>query len=155
MSDGRLSQLTALDINSAAPTDEVEVLDKSDTSISAEGSNKRFQLAGIPRIPQPFYSQADGAGGTTTFDATNGLKQKTTLAGNRDIAITNLADGQTITLKLMQDASGSRTITFTSPTISWDGGAAPTWTTTADKSDIVVVTRDGSAYYAARAMAGI
>lgn len=57
-----------------------------------------------------------------------------TLAGNRQLAIVNATPGDEFWLQLVQDGTGSRTVTWWS-TINWAGGSAPTLTPTADKAD--------------------
>lgn len=75
-------------------------------------------------------------GATVTFDLRVSVKQKVTLAGNRTLALTSgsFYVGQMFAIKLTQDATGSRTVTWFSA-IKWPGGTAPTLTTTAGKSD--------------------
>ncbi len=60
------------------------------------------------------------------------------LTGNVTFTFTNMRAGQTITLLLKQDITGSRTVTWPS-NLKWSG-SAPTLTTTAAKTDIVVLT---------------
>ena len=63
--------------------------------------------------------------------------------GSRTIAApTNPKDGQSIRFELKQDATGSRIITWTSTAggFSFDGGSAPTLTTTGAKTDSVRFT---------------
>ena len=57
-----------------------------------------------------------------------------TIAGNRTIAVTNVSVGKTFTLRVKQDATGSRTLTWFSG-ITWAGGTPPTLMTTANKAD--------------------
>lgn len=45
--------------------------------------------------------------------------------------------GQSFTLILRQDTTGSRTITWPATIVKWDGGVAPTLTTTASAVDIL------------------
>lgn len=75
-------------------------------------------------------------GATVTFDLRKSPKQKVTLGGNRTLALQagSYYVGQPFTLKLIQDGTGSRTVTWFS-TINWAGGSAPTLTTTANKAD--------------------
>ena len=75
-------------------------------------------------------------GATVTFDLRVSPRQKVTLAGNRTLALTSGSYyvGQTFDIKLTQDATGSRTVTWWSA-IKWTGGTIPTLTTTAGKSD--------------------
>ena len=75
-------------------------------------------------------------GATVTFDLRVSPTQMVTLAGNRTLALTSGSYyvGQTFDIKLTQDATGSRTVTWWSA-IKWTGGTIPTLTTTAGKSD--------------------
>ena len=70
-------------------------------------------------------------------DLTKGKVRTITLAGNPTITFSNPAVGQAILIRLIQDATGSRTITW--PTIKWPGGSAPTLTTTASKIDSFLI----------------
>ena len=75
-------------------------------------------------------------GATVTFDLRVSPRQKVTLAGNRTLALTSGSYyvGQTFDIKLTQDATGSRTVTWFS-TVRWAGGTTPTLTTIAGRSD--------------------
>ena len=94
----------------------------------------------------PEYTETDGA--TVTFDQRNSHKQRVVLGGNRTLALSNVpsVNGYVFTLKLVQDATGSRTVTWFSG-ISWAGGSAPTLTTTANKADRFTFFRTGSSTY--------
>ena len=74
-------------------------------------------------------------GSTITFDLATGNLQKVTLGGNRTLAVSNATIGQAFIVKLIQDGTGSRTVTWFS-TINWAGGVTPTLTTTASKADV-------------------
>jgi hypothetical protein len=50
-------------------------------------------------------------------------------------------------LKVVQDGSGSRTITSWPGTVRWPGGIAPTLTTTAGAIDIVTCYYDRTNYF--------
>jgi hypothetical protein len=83
-----------------------------------------------------FISLTDAA--TVAWDTSQGFNATITLGGNRTIgAPTNLKDGVTYTLNLVQDATGSRVPTWNA---IWDFGAAgtPTLQTTAGKTDKVI-----------------
>lgn len=56
------------------------------------------------------------------------------LGGNRTLALINASVGQEFTVRLKQDATGSRTVTWWD-TINWPGGSAPVLTPTADRAD--------------------
>ena len=87
-------------------------------------------------LPSTAVTATDGA--TITFDFTAGLYQEVTLGGNRTIAEpTGEASygGQEVVIVLIQDGTGSRTVTWHG-VFTWTGGTAPTLTTTAAKRDI-------------------
>ncbi len=94
---------------------------------------------GIPEI-----ANTDAA--TVTFDLRKNNSHKVTLAGNRTLALSNARIGQRFLLKLTQDGTGSRTVTWFT-TISWAGGTPPTLTTTASKSDLFGFVCTGSGTY--------
>ena len=73
-------------------------------------------------------------GATVTLDQSAGANHKVTLGGNRTLALTNPTVGQSVMLRAIQDATGSRTLTYPA-SIKWPGGTAPTLTTTASQSD--------------------
>ncbi|WP_145040733.1 LamG domain-containing protein [Gimesia chilikensis] len=79
------------------------------------------------------HTMTDGA--TITLNLANPERIfSVTLGGNRTLAVTNATVGDRFILKLVQDGTGSRTVTWWS-TINWTGGSAPTLTTTAEKAD--------------------
>lgn len=82
---------------------------------------------------QTLVTATDGS--TVTFDLSSGNIQSVTLGGNRTLALSNGTVGQCFILRLIQDGTGSRTVTWFS-TIKWPGGSAPTLTTTASKIDV-------------------
>ena len=51
-------------------------------------------------------------GATVTFNLSTSNVQQVTLAGNRTLAISNEVAGQVFIIKLIQDATGSRTVTW-------------------------------------------
>lgn len=85
-------------------------------------------------------------GATETVNWNNGDRQKMTLDENVTITFSNATEGQTLTLYMLQDGSGTNTITF-SDTIVWADNTTPTWTTTASKMNIAVITYVGGVYY--------
>lgn len=90
-----------------------------------------------------FYALTDGA--TVAIDWQNGVNQAVTIAGNRTLTFSNPVAGATYCVKVTQDSSGSRLLTFPS-TVKWAGGSAPTLTTTASRTDFLYFVYDGSAY---------
>lgn len=100
-----------------------------DLNIGAKGTG---QVKHTTATFQDVVTATDGT--TVTFDMSDGNFQTVTLGGNRTLALSNVKTGQAFMLKLKQDGTGSRTVTWFSG-ISWAGGSAPTLTTTANKSD--------------------
>jgi hypothetical protein len=83
-------------------------------------------------------------GATVNWDAKNGQAAQLTLAGNRTIANpTNLQDASYLTLKLIQDGTGNRTVTWGSM-FKWAGGAVPVLSTSAGAVDILSFYYDGT-----------
>lgn len=89
---------------------------------------------------------ADSDGATITFDLASANIHTVTLGGNRTLALSNPSTGQCFMLRLLQDATGSRTVTWFT-TIKWAGGSAPTLTTTASKADMIGFVCTGSNTY--------
>lgn len=87
-----------------------------------------------PVLDNDYQTATDGA--TVTFNLASGAyrKHKVVLGGNRTLAISNALVGQAFIIDLVQDATGSRTVTWFS-TIKWAGGSAPTLTTDANAID--------------------
>jgi hypothetical protein len=87
---------------------------------------------------------ADGA--TITFDMNTAGIHKVVLGGTgRNLAISNVADGQSFIIILQQDSGGSRTVNWWSG-ILWPYNVTPTLTTTLSKYDVFGFTRIGSSY---------
>jgi hypothetical protein len=84
-----------------------------------------------------------------TLALTNGTVQIITLTGNATITMPTAVSGKSFTLLLKQDATGSRTVTWT--TVSWPSATAPTITSTASKMDKYVFISDGTYWYGATA----
>lgn len=91
------------------------------------------------------YSPA--AAGTATLDLALGNQHRITMpAGNITIALSNDTNAQIFTVSILQDGTGSRTVTWFS-TIRWATGTVPTLTTTANKRDQFIFIRTGSGTY--------
>lgn len=81
------------------------------------------------QLTQIERGKAELSGGNATFTFSNPPKA-----------------GTLITIVLVQDGTGSRTVTWPA-TVKWSGGTAPTLTTTASKRDVFTFVYDGSNYY--------
>lgn len=80
-----------------------------------------------------------------TLALTNGTFQIITLTANATITMPTAAAGKSFLLVLRQDATGSRSVTWT--TVNWAGATAPTITGTASKQDIYSFFSDGTSWY--------
>lgn len=85
------------------------------------------------------------SGASPNINWANGDRQKITLTGNATFTFSNAVEGQVLTLWLVQDGTGGRTVTL--PTIKWPGGSAPTFSASANDIDMIVVRYNGSAYF--------
>jgi len=84
-----------------------------------------------------------------TLALTNGTVQIITLTGNATITMPTAVSGKSFTLLLKQDATGSRTVTWS--TVSWPSATAPTITSTASKIDKYVFISDGTSWFGSTA----
>ena len=82
-----------------------------------------------------------------TLALTNGTVQIITLTGNATITMPTATSGKSFIMFLKQDATGSRTVTWS--TVKWAGGTAPTITSTASRQDILSFFADGTNWYGA------
>ena len=81
---------------------------------------------------------------TIAWDASANQVTSVTLGASRTLgAATNQVDGAVYVLTVIQDGSGSRTLSFNS-NYKFTGGTAPTLTTTAAARDILVFTSNGT-----------
>lgn len=121
---------------------------RSDANDTFTGS--LLTLNGNGAFAQSAYFNAeidDGNSSTAdTIDWRTGNHHKSTLTGNVTYTFTAPGGATTLTLKLVQDATGSRTATWPA-TVKWPGGTAPTLTTTAAAVDFVSCYYDGTNYY--------
>ena len=122
----------------------------SNTSITGTGS---AVLGTSPTINNPTVTNyvesvvSIGNSGTTqTLALTNGTVQTVTMTGNCTFTMPTNVAGKSFILICTQDATGSRTATFTS--VKWPSGTAPTLTTTASTGrDILTFVADGTNWY--------
>lgn len=105
-------------------------------------------LEGLADDDHPQYQRvlaqtlADGA--NIDWDLNLGGNAKVTLGGNRTLNNpTNLVAGAHDTLRVIQDATGTRTLTYGALYL-WPGDVAPTLTATANATDILVFLCDGT-----------
>jgi hypothetical protein len=101
------------------------------TGYAQTGATNTFTGAQIGSVT----TLTDGATITPDFSANNLFT--VTLGGNRTLANpTNITAGQSGVIFVVQDATGSRTLSYGSY-FKFSGGTAPTLTTTANATDIL------------------
>lgn len=72
---------------------------------------------------------------TVTFDGDLGNIFQVTLGGNRTLAVSNIDNGQVFMVRLTQDGSGNRTVSWFAG-IKWVENTVPTLTTTGGRTDV-------------------
>lgn len=116
-------------------------------------------VAGGPVIPGNqvqgavvFDDYDNGNSGTSdTIDWGLGNKQVTTLTGNVTFSFTDPEGPCNLVLKVIQDGTGARMVTWPSA-VKWPGAAAPTLSSGAGDVDIVSFYFDGTNYYGQSAL---
>lgn len=95
-----------------------------------------------------YFTETDNgnSGASDTIDWTLSNKQKSTLTANCTFTFTAPPGPCSLILKLVQDATGSRTVTWPA-NVEWPAATAPTLTTTASRIDIITFYYDGSNYF--------
>ena len=121
------------------------------TGVTASTGSGSVVLNSAPAITNPtvtnYTETAYTANSSTaiTLALTNGTVQIITLTGNATITMPAAGAGKSFLMLLRQDATGSRTVTWS--TVKWASGTAPTITSTASKQDIYSFFSDGTSWY--------
>jgi len=100
----------------------------------------KLAVSGVYGSTEPATTTISTAAYTMDLSAGNFLPFS--VATSTTITFSNAQPGPAYYLEMKQDGTGSRTMTFSN--CSWSGGAAPTFTTTANKTDLVVVRYSAS-----------
>ena len=106
-------------------------------------TNKTLTNPTVTNYVETLY--AANTGTAITVSLANGTVQQLTLTGNATITMPTAVAGKSFIIMLKQDATGSRSVTWT--TVVWPGGTAPTITGTASKQDIYSFFSDGTNWY--------
>jgi len=144
--------MTEVTITSFTPSTTIKSSEvNTNFSNLATQGGKEHSAAGKHGIIEPTATKqnlvtvADAA--TMTLDLDTGNMFVTApLGGNRTLALSNVDVGQAFMVRLVQDGTGSRTITWFS-TIKWSGGVAPTLSTTGSDVDLIGFICTGSGQY--------
>jgi len=87
----------------------------------------------VKKTKHSISTVSDGA--TVTFNLQDNNVFEVSLGGNRTLAVSNETEGQCFLIRLKQDSTGSRTVTWFS-TIDWQDGTAPTLSTSPYHVDV-------------------
>lgn len=125
-------------LNVPAASDTIVARDTTDTL-----TNKTLTNPAVTNYVETPYSANSST--AITLNLANGTVQIITLTGNATITMPTAVSGKSFIMFLKQDATGSRTVTWT--TVKWPSGTAPTITSTASKQDIYSFFSDGTNWY--------
>lgn len=119
------------------------VLTVQDSDLTVAGTDVAQEFSKT----QNFNATTLTDGANIDWDASANQVTSVTLGGNRTMnAPTNLVDGAVYLLIVLQDSTGSRTLSWNS-VFKWAGGTAPTLTTTASARDQFVFCSNGTNLY--------
>jgi hypothetical protein len=114
----------------------------SSSNVGIGTSSPGAKLAVVGTGYSPAITLTDGA--TLNWDTSLGQVAQVTLGGNRTFAApTNLVDGGFYSLLIIQDGTGSRTISWNA-VFDFTGGSAPTLSTAAGSKDLITWRSDGT-----------
>ena len=137
--DTKRVRFDAVDITTAT----TRVLTAPDADVTIAGLEKAQEFTKT----QNFNATTLVDGASISWDASANQVTSVTLAGNRTLAApTNLVDGAVYLLMVIQDGTGSRTLSYNA-VFKFTGGTAPTLTTTAAAKDILIFYSDGTNMY--------
>lgn len=149
--NGKITVATTSDatgnfVTKSASTNELQVRTASEVAtdigaITAVSGQTMRLYSGKAATDTVIQTLTDGA--TITFNLDNGLSASVTLGGNRILLVTNQHQNSVFFLKVIQDATGSRTMTWPA-NFKWPSGTAPTLTTTAAHYDTITGWYDGT-----------
>ena len=129
---------------------EVTVDTDKDTVVVHDGSQAGgFAVANLKTAQeftatQNFNATTLSDASTVSWDASANQVTSVTLGGNRTLgAASNQIDGGVYVISIIQDSTGSRTLSFNS-NYKFVGGTAPTLTTTASARDVLVFVSNGT-----------
>lgn len=123
------------------------VLKGSSGSTTAATAGTDFVAPGTATVftaQQNFGSQALTDAASITWNLATQQNAHVTLGGNRTLANpSNLVNGGTYILRVVQDATGSRTLAY-GTAYKWPGGTVPVLSTAANAVDILTFVSDGT-----------
>ena len=137
--DTKQVRFDAEDITTAT----TRVLTAPDADVTIAGLEKAQEFTKT----QNFDATTLTDGASISWDASANQVTSVTITDNRTMAApTNLVDGAVYLLMIIQDGTGSRTMSWNA-VFKFTGGTAPTLTTTASAKDILIFYSDGTNMY--------
>lgn len=97
------------------------------------------------QIYSPVNAKGNSGSGTITFNWNDSNIQSITLTDDCTFAFSNPQSGGSYQIIVTQDGTGGRVVTL--PSVTWQGGSAPTLPTGANNKYILRLYYDGSVYY--------
>jgi hypothetical protein len=119
------------------------VTDETGSGLLVFGTTPALTNPTVTNYVETLYTANTGT--AITIDLANGTVQNLTLTGNATITMPTAVAGKSFVIILSQDATGSRTVTWS--TVSWPSATAPTVTSTASKRDIFSFFSNGSSWF--------
>jgi FtsP/CotA-like multicopper oxidase with cupredoxin domain len=134
---------STFNLNVPAASDTIVARDTTDTLTNKTLTTPALTNPTVTNYVETPYSANSST--AITLALTNGTVQIITLTGNATITMPTATSGKSFIMYLKQDATGSRTVTWS--TVKWAGGTAPTITSTASRQDILSFFADGTNWY--------
>lgn len=119
------------------------VTDETGSGLLVFGTTPALTNPTVTNYVETLYSANTST--AITVDLANGTVQNLTLTGNATITMPTAVAGKSFIIILSQDATGSRTVTWS--TVSWPSATAPTVTSTASKKDIYSFFSNGTSWF--------
>lgn len=119
----------------------VTIYDSTKNTFSLSNGTAWSDIASLSNLntyakPQIVTPQSFSDSATITLDLSATNSYYGTIAGNRTIAVSNMAAGSELRLQVIQGSGGSHTLTWPA-SFHWTGGSPPTLTTVAGQHDDV------------------
>ena len=113
-----------------------------------DSSTKNFTIVVDVEDFDPHADEFDNgnSGAADTIDWNEGTKQKSTLTASTTYTFTDPPGPANLTLRIVQDATGTWTVTWPA-SVKWAGGSAPTISAGANDIDIITFYHDGTDYF--------
>jgi hypothetical protein len=121
------------------------------TAVTDETGSGSLVFGTTPTLTNPTVTNyvetayTANTGTAITIALTNGTVQILTLTGNATITMPTAVAGKSFIIILAQDATGSRSVTWS--TVSWPSATPPSVTQTASKKDIYSFFSDGTSWF--------